>query len=780
MTSLDSGVAPALTIPGGAVPPTGPATGTTGTFSCVVDDHPRFHLDVLRWFATLTIVAGVDPGDLTVHVVGSTRSDALDHLGNQGVRVVAIEQFDPRSPHCNKISGARRLAADGVEGLAVLCDTDVAILEDPRKLDVPPRSVASKAVDDPNPPLDVLAGVFTAAGVDLPAVQPLSWDPEQSTVAGNGNGGLYLIPGPILATVATAWETWARWLLDRPQLLDQWAVHVDQVAMALALAAEAVDHTPLDVRWNTPVHVPARIPTDVAEPAVIHYHQEVDATGQIRMTGSAPVDVRIDAANQAIDQVWHRAFPNATFWQWRYLIDPDLGSGVGSRGRPLQSKRRLLSTLLEAVQPASVLDVGCGDGEATRGLSLAGYTGIDLSAEAVRRAGRGRPDGHYLVGSLADHPRTADLVLNLDVLIHEPDPAEYRGQVARLWRATGRALVISGYEQPLASASPMVHFHEPLSQTLERVAPEAEVYPIRHEHEITTFVVLKPPEVRHPRDFGLATLSPLIGRHPDPIALVAVRLRAWRTLGFYPDHAPRLWEYPAVGRLLEDLLPSGSRIVDVGAGVNPLVPYLAAGGYVVDTVDPSPVRRSWPPTPDWNEWDFLDYGEVALAHRSWNTTVGELPRHPAFDAAYSVSVIEHLEAAERRILIGDVAARLRSGGILVVTVDLIRDRDELWNRIRGEEVEEPSRHGTLQDVVREGSAAGLEMFRLETVRDWGDVPVDIGLVAMRKASRWSSARVLLGRAAGRSGLSKIRRALSSGQPTPASDPAVDGQRRDGS
>ena len=679
--------------------------------------------------------------------------------------MVGIERFDPRSPHCNKISGARRLAADGVEGMAVLCDTDMAILEDPRSLDVPLGSVASKTVDDPNPPLDVLAGVFTASGLDLPAVRPLSWDPKQSTVAGNGNGGLYLIPGPLLATVATAWESWAKWLLDRPHLLDRWVVHVDQVAMALALAAEGIDPTSLDVRWNTPTHRPTRIPPDVGEPAAIHYHQEVDATGQIRLTGSAPVDVRIDEANQAIGHVWHRAFPNATFWQWRYLTDPDLGSGVGSRGLPLQSKRRLLSTLLEAVRPESVLDVGCGDGEATRGLPLTGYTGIDLSAEAVRRAGSRRPDGEFLVGSLAEHPRTADLVLNLDVLIHEPDPAEYRRQVARLWQATGRALVISGYEQPLESASPMVHFHEPLSQTLERVAAGAEVYPLRNEHEITTFVVLKPPEVRHPRDFGPTTLSPLIGRHPDPVALVSVRLHAWRTLGFYPDHAPRLWEYPVVAGILEDLLDPGSRVVDVGAGVNPLVPYLADRGFVVDTVDPSPLRRSWPPTPEWNEWDFLDYAEVGLAHRSWNTTVGALPLRRAFDAAFSVSVIEHLRAVERRTLISDIATRLEPGGTLVVTVDLIRNRDDLWNRIRGEEVEELSRHGTLQDVVREGSGAGLETFRLETVRDWGDVPVDIGLIAMRRASRRRGAAGLRRRVGGRPGLSNIRLALSRGHVT---------------
>ena len=35
-----------------------------GTFSCVVDQHPRFHQEALRWFASLTTIAGVDPHDL--------------------------------------------------------------------------------------------------------------------------------------------------------------------------------------------------------------------------------------------------------------------------------------------------------------------------------------------------------------------------------------------------------------------------------------------------------------------------------------------------------------------------------------------------------------------------------------------------------------------------------------------------------------------------------------------------------------------------------------------
>ncbi len=245
----------------------------------------------------------------------------------------------------------------------------------------------------------------------------------------------------------------------------------------MALAAEGIGSEQLDVRWNTPTHDLTRIPPDPPIPAVIHYHQEVDPQGRIRMTGFPSIDRQIERVNEAIGRLWQEAFPNATFWQWRYLTDPELGSGIGSRGQPLLGKRDLLATLLEVLAPASVLDVGCGDGEATRDLPMPGYVGIDLSPEAVRRAKTGRPEGRFLVGRLADFPIRADLTICLDVLIHQSDAAAYRDQVARLWESADRALVISGYEQPLGAVSPMVHFHEPLSATLLARGPRGRVLP---------------------------------------------------------------------------------------------------------------------------------------------------------------------------------------------------------------------------------------------------------------------------------------------------------------
>ncbi len=262
---------------------------------------------------------------------------------------------------------------------------------------------------------------------------------------------------------------------------------------------------------------------------------------------------------------------------------------------------------------------------------------------------------------------------------------------------------------------------------------------------LSTFVLLRSPEDKHPRDFVAATLDPLILRHPDPLSLIALRLHALRTTRFYPDHAPRLWEYPVVANLITEILPPASRLIDVGAGVTPLAPFLTSRGYVVDTVDPSPTIRSWPPQPDWNEWYFLDYGSVGLANQSWNCTLDKLPRRPSADGIYSISVIEHVTAAARRSLLRDISARTRPGGLVVLTIDLVPGTDELWNLNLGVEVEDPARHGCMHDVVLECAALGLELFRQEVVRDWGSSRVDIGLLALRRSAipetgGWSGVR----------------------------------------
>jgi 2-polyprenyl-3-methyl-5-hydroxy-6-metoxy-1,4-benzoquinol methylase len=699
----------------------------------------------------------VDPTDLIVHAVGPIQSEVLAFLDTQGVSVTSIQPFDERSPHCNKISGALSLAEGAIAGLAVLTDTDVVVLEDPRSLSIPARAVASKIVDRAHPGLPILETVFTTAGLTLPPLVTVDWHPEESTVAGNGNGGLYIVPGAILSDVAHAWERWARWLLERIDILGQETRFVDQVAMVMAMAAEGVEAFRLDPRWNFPTHRFQRnaMPKDAGAPAVMHYHEDLNPMGLLTRTGVAAVDGQIDKANAAIGEIWHEVFPNSTFWEWRYTTNPELGSGVGSRGKPLEEKRDLLSVLVDVLHPASVLDVGCGDGEATKGLSLQNYVGLDLSPEAVRRAASGNPDGDFRVGTLSEHSVEAELTLCQDVLIHEANPANYADLVDRLLEASTRALLISGYERPPDTNSPMVHFHEPLSSTIVRLSPQSELYPLREVHGITTILVLKPPTHKHRRDYTPETLSQVAGRQTNPLRLIGVRTSAWDTVGFFPDHAPRLWEYPMTADLVMSLLQPGSRIVDIGAGINPLVPYLTARGYEVDTVDPSSKIRTWPRSEDWNEWGFLDYAQAGFAHHSWNCTLDQLPPEERFDGAYCLSVIEHLPGDGRRSLLGDIAQRINQEGVVILTVDLVRGKDDLWNRSQGQTVEPRRRHGRLKDVISEGRSVGLEAVDVQTVRDWGDVPVDIGLIVMKRGVPARAKVSLTDRLTGRKGKSSL-------------------------
>ncbi len=271
----------------------------------MIDDQPRFQLELLRWYATLTRSAGVDPRDLVVHLVGGGTSPVLDYMRNQCVRLTEVDPFDGRSPHCNKIAGA--LALDPVGEIVVLTDSDVVILEDLRRINVPARRLALKQVDAGNPSLQVLKAVFHEAKLVVPATIPIEWRPDESTLLGNGNGGLYILQAALLPELAAEWSRWARWLLDRSSLLGDWSVHVDQVAMCMTLAATGVQPLILDARWNMPIHEPNLIPSDVSRPAVIHYHDQGDDI-LLRTTGVAVIDEEIACANEAIIAVWRECF----------------------------------------------------------------------------------------------------------------------------------------------------------------------------------------------------------------------------------------------------------------------------------------------------------------------------------------------------------------------------------------------------------------------------------------------------------------------------------------
>jgi SAM-dependent methyltransferase len=112
-----------------------------------------------------------------------------------------------------------------------------------------------------------------------------------------------------------------------------------------------------------------------------------------------------------------------------------------------------LDDLLEIAAPASVLDVGCGEGVLTEQWAdrFERVVGVDLEHPALRHewARRSRPNLEFHAaeaGALPFADRAFDLVCAIEVLEHLPDPAGALEEMARVAR---RALLVSVPREPL-------------------------------------------------------------------------------------------------------------------------------------------------------------------------------------------------------------------------------------------------------------------------------------------------------------------------------------------
>jgi SAM-dependent methyltransferase len=237
----------------------------------------------------------------------------------------------------------------------------------------------------------------------------------------------------------------------------------------------------------------------------------------------------------------------------------------------------------------------------------------------------------------------------------------------------------------------------------------------------------------HVRHIADADLQAMLARTPYADDLRTLVERAQATIGFFPAHNPRALEYPWVLASLPVQL-GGMRILDVGAGVNPLPFVLADRGAQVVTLDNHPLTRSASDRAAWNEWGFLDYATLDARIRSIRCAWEDARLDETFDAIYSVSVIEHVPAAVRRAWIGQFARYLETGGRLLLTVDITPDSDRLWNRSEGNVVDAACEHGTFATLLDELRHAGFAIDHTGIERAIPDARIDAGFIgAWRQA-----------------------------------------------
>ena len=270
-----------------------------GFVACVVDDAPAFKQQALRWFVSLTRACGVRPESLLIFAAGdAARSAELRWIAGRGAEVISIAAFDARNGYCNKIEGFTRFAAMGISGPLVFTDCDLAFLGDPRRFPHASGGLTARHVEYANPPIAILDAVLALAALAPRPQLPLPLQPGLSTYLGNANGGLYILEVSTARRIAPEWARWARWLLDRIEVLDMWRIHVDQVSMMLALLSTDTPFHPLALEYNCHTHIP--LPADTKRPKALHYHRQIDEGGLLKRTGASEVDGAVDEVNELL------------------------------------------------------------------------------------------------------------------------------------------------------------------------------------------------------------------------------------------------------------------------------------------------------------------------------------------------------------------------------------------------------------------------------------------------------------------------------------------------
>jgi cyclopropane fatty-acyl-phospholipid synthase-like methyltransferase len=203
---------------------------------------------------------------------------------------------------------------------------------------------------------------------------------------------------------------------------------------------------------------------------------------------------------------------------------------------------------------------------------------------------------------------------------------------------------------------------------------------------------------RHPYDIDDADLARARTEAPRPDLLDELVAAGRAAFGFFPNHYAYTLNYPWVFERLESL-PPGGRVLDVGAGVSPVPIVLAPKVLQVDCIDNSSTSRTMPVTSEWNEWGFFDYSVVDPRIRSYHRDAREHVSAQPYDRVYSVSMLAHMRRLERDETIAQVPGWLKPGGKLLLAVDLLPKSDFLWNRSEGVEIEPPTEHGTVDDLL---------------------------------------------------------------------------------
>jgi SAM-dependent methyltransferase len=405
--------------------------------------------------------------DVIVCIVDNVDSEYRNEFEKLGASVRIVSRFSPVHPQSNKLRFLE-LPEIAAYDTVMLLDCDTIVVQDP-SVYIDGQSLQARMAGYPTVPYEIFRELFSFFGLPLPSAEyrcAVSGTPTIWYV----NTGVLIFPQRILRELFPVWRRYTDRLCENISLLKDAGNFCEQASLSLAFADHRVPFKNLRLAMNCPMPADsANIPDELrsCDPVIIHYHHQVDHAGLVVSNSFPFMRLRVNDFNERVKRERQRQFNNRSFWDYRYEMHPELGSGLGSRGPSLDLKRDLLKQVLAAVMPTSVLDIGCGDQFVTEDIPDDVYVGIDLSPVIIAKNRQKYPKRSYIIGDLMEENLAQfEMTICFDVVIHLDKEEVYRSFVNRLVNLTGAYGLISGFEKKPHFGSAITFFHEPLSQTL--------------------------------------------------------------------------------------------------------------------------------------------------------------------------------------------------------------------------------------------------------------------------------------------------------------------------
>jgi len=148
------------------------------------------------------------------------------------------------------------------------------------------------------------------------------------------------------------------------------------------------------------------------------------------------------------------AFSSSAYWEQRYRAGGT--SGAGSYGHMAAFKAGVINGFVADNAIASVLDLGCGDGNLLSLLQVPHYVGVDVAPTALAGCMARFPQHRFLPFSALEAPERMELALSIDVVFHLVEDGAFARYMHALFAHATRFVLIHSSNAEQTWSSPHV------------------------------------------------------------------------------------------------------------------------------------------------------------------------------------------------------------------------------------------------------------------------------------------------------------------------------------